>query len=353
MRSEARMNINVSLHSLRIISPGAYSAQIPLCIAITRNQVFMMIHHLISQLFAFIAITKRRALCWIPTAFDARVRRTPQQTQQAQTAHEKTCQFKQERDQLAGRLEALQHLHEGRIRSFQHISHDLRNPLSFIIGPTAELLFAPNLSEIQKGQLQRILRNAQKVNRLIDDILEITRLAANEIPLKIQPIEATSCLSAIFKEYEMEAEKNNIAFQLEQRLPDSLVVHTDTEKLERILDNLLQNALKFTPQGGNITLELDTSPDVALIITVRDTGVGIAPEYLELVFEPLFRAPADKQTKGLGLGLAASRACARALGGDITAESTQNQGTTFQVRIPCLKSKQSPNPLIAPAFPLL
>lgn len=311
----------------------------------------MIILHLISQLFAFIAIIKRRVLCWIPTAFHARARRTPQQTQQAQTAHEKIGQFQQERDQLAGRLEALQHLHEGRIRSFQNISHDLRNPLSFIIGPTADLLCAPNFTEIQRGQLQRILRNAQKINRLIDNILDINRLAANEIPLKIQPVEATSCLSAICKDYEMEAQKNNIAFQLKHRLPDSLVVHTDTEKLERILDNLLQNALKFTPEGGNITLEVDTSPDAALILTVRDTGIGIAPEYLELIFEQYFQAPTGKQTKGLGIGLAASRACAHALGGNITAESTQNQGTSFQVRIPCLKSKQRANPLIAPASP--
>jgi signal transduction histidine kinase len=297
----------------------------------------MMIHHLISQLCAMI---QRGVRCWIPPACNARANGSPDQTGQPQTAHEKIGRFQQERDQLAGRLEALQRLHEGRIRAFQNISHDLRSPLSFIIGPTSDLLCAPNFSETQRGQLQRILRNAQKINRLIDDILEINRLATNEIPLKIQPIEATSCLSAICKDYEMEAQKNNIVFHLKHRLPDCLVVHTDTEKLERILDNLLQNALKFTPEGGNIILELDTAPDAALILTVRDTGIGIAPEYLELIFEPYFRAPTGKHTKGHGIGLSASRACARALGGDIMAKSIQNQGTTFQVRIPCLKTNK-------------
>jgi signal transduction histidine kinase len=351
----------------------------------------MMRNYLISQLFAFSAIFKWGTLCWILPACSAHAQKTPDQIkqfdlnpspifsqhkqppgwgaaytgiamffglggayylrkkqQEAAAERKKTRQAQQERNQLVGRLETLQRLQEGNVRAFQNISHDLRSPLSFIIGPTGDLLRAPHFTETQKNQLQRILRNAQKINRLVDDILEISQLSANGTPLKIQPIEAASCLSAICTDYETEAEKNKIAFQLEQRLPDSLVVHTDGEKLERILDNLLQNALKFTPEGGNITLEMDTTPDAALMLTVRDTGIGIAPEYLDLIFEPYFRAPASKQTKGLGIGLAASRAYARALGGDIIAESTQNQGTTFQVRIPCLRTQPGSNHTLYP-----
>lgn len=348
-----------------------------------------MCNHLISQFFASIAIFRRTALCWFLWVTSARAQVTTDQIKQfdltgesvsnqnlqnlmgiytgiaivigfayaywlykkrwkTATAPEKTRQLQQERDQLAGQVQALQRLHEGNIRSFQHISHDLRSPLSFIIGPIGDLLDAPNFTEIQRAHLQRILRNAQKINRLIDEILEIAQLASNGVPLKIQPIQAAAFLSAICKDYEMEAPKNNITFRLEQRLPHSLIVHTDGEKLDRILSNLLQNALKFTPEGGNITLEMDSAPDNALILTVRDTGIGIAPEYLELIFQQYFRAPTNKQTKGLGIGLAASRAYARALGGDIIAKSAQHEGTTFQVRIPCLKTQQGSNHTLFP-----
>jgi signal transduction histidine kinase len=343
----------------------------------------MMINHLISQLFVFFPIYNRLVLCWILPVCSAHAQGTPDQAKhfdlnqapvsisknqptdwaavytglaafigicsacylrkiqrETKAEREKTRQLLQERDQLAARLEALQRLDNGRIRSFQHISHDLRSPLSFIIGPADDLLGAPNLTASQKAQLQRILRNAQKINRLIDDILEISQLTANGTPLKIQPMEAASYLLAICEDYKTEAEKNKIAFHLEYRLPASLIVHTDPEKLEKILDNLLQNALKFTPEGGNITLELNATPDNTLILTVRDTGVGIAPEYLDLIFEQYFRAPTGKQTKGLGIGLAASRAYARALGGDIIASSTPHQGTTFQVQIPCINTNK-------------
>lgn len=343
-----------------------------------------MCNHLISQFLAAVAIFRKTALCWFLLVASARAQVTTDQIKQfdltgepvskqnpqdfmgiytgiaivigfvcayrlykrrweTATAPGKTHQLQQERDELAGQVQALQRLHEGNVRSFEHISHDLRSPLSFVIGPIGDLLDAPNFTEIQRTHLQRILRNAQKINRLIDEILEISQFASNGAPLKIQPIQAAAFLSATCKDYEMEAPKNKIAFRLEQRLPDSLIVHTDGEKLDRILSNLLQNALKFTPEGGNITLEMDSAPDNALILTVRDTGIGIAPEYLELIFQQYFRAPASKQTKGLGIGLAASRAYARALGGDIIAESTQNQGTTFQIRIPCLKTQQASN----------
>ncbi|MGI9158679.1 MAG: sensor histidine kinase [Saprospiraceae bacterium] len=342
-----------------------------------------MINYLISQFFLFLGIFNRLALCWILSVCSARAQGTPDQAKQfnlnpdpvsisknhrahwsevytglviliglgsayylrkiqgeIKATRVRAHQLQQERDQLAERLEALQYLNKGRIRSFQHISHDLRSPLSFIIGPTGDLLCAPNVTESQRAQLQRILRNAKKINHLIDDILEVSQFAANGTPLKIQPVEAASCLLAICEDYKIEAEKNKIAFHLEYRLPASLVVHTDPGKLERILDNLLQNALKFTPEGGNITLEMDATPDAALILTVRDTGIGIAPEYLGLIFEQYFRAPTGKQTRGLGIGLAASRAYARALGGEIIASSIPHQGTTFQVQIPCMKTNK-------------
>ncbi|WP_427162403.1 PAS domain S-box protein [Aliinostoc sp. HNIBRCY26] len=216
------------------------------------------------------------------------------------------------------------------------VSHELRTPLQPILG-WSRLLQSPNVSSerLQQG-LSTIERNAQQQLQLIDDLLDISRIIRGQISLNFVAIDLVEPIMAALETVHLAAEAKAIRFEM--LLDPSLgQVKGDKSRLQQVIWNILSNAVKFTPKGGKITVQLSRVDSHLAQIQVSDTGKGIQPEFLPYVFE-LFRQQESSTTRtfgGLGLGLAIARQLVEAHGGIITVVSAgEGQGATFTVQLP-------------------
>ena len=225
---------------------------------------------------------------------------------------------------------------------FNNVTHELRTPLTMILSPLDVMLHeeeGATLPRSTRASLQLIWRNGIKLLKLINDLLDLSKIEERYLRLRVENTDLTSLLIEITEHAAPLAARKNIDVELNiVRTHDDL--HVDVEKLERVFVNLLSNALKFSSEGGCVTIELDTEPGPAhreeVVIRVRDTGVGIAPDKLEVIFER-FRQAHQSTTRrygGTGIGLAFAREISRLHGGDIEVESIEGEGSTFSVRLP-------------------
>lgn len=223
------------------------------------------------------------------------------------------------------------------------MSHELRTPLNSIIGFSEVLLAAENLSEKQHRYAGNIMTGGRQLLALINDILELAKLEAGKMRLFPEPVNVASLCENAVGLFRQQAEKKNIDLKVLVDSP-STPVRQDPGKLNQILTNLLSNAVKFTPEGGRVVLKAGVEGN-ELVITVTDTGVGIAPEEQELVFEKFRQAanPLTREQGGTGLGLSIIREIAKLLGGDVTLHSELGRGSTFAVRV---SAKLPDEPLI-------
>ena len=213
------------------------------------------------------------------------------------------------------------------------MSHELRTPLNSIIGFSEVLLTAENLSEKQHRYAGNIMTGGQQLLAMINDILELAKLEAGKMRLHPETLAVPSVCDQATAMFRPQAEKKNIELKILVD-PATLPVRQDAGKLHQILTNLLSNAVKFTPEGGRVTLKA-ASDGTDLVFSVSDTGVGIAPEEQELVFEKFRQAasPMTREQGGTGLGLSIVRELAKLLGGDVTLHSELGRGSTFTVRV--------------------
>lgn len=215
------------------------------------------------------------------------------------------------------------------------MSHELRTPLTAIIG-YEELLsdgITGPVNEAQKSQLGRIKASAGHLLELIDQILGFARADVGREKINVQDVKLTEMLRSAASFVEPMAAAKKISLTI--KLPDEeIVVRTDQGKVMQIVVNLLGNAVKFTDHGG-VTLRA-ASQNGAAIVDVIDTGVGIAPEHIEQVFEPFWQVEQaiTRRTGGTGLGLSVSRRLALMLGGDVTVNSTVGEGSRFTLILP-------------------
>ena len=214
------------------------------------------------------------------------------------------------------------------------LSHEFRTPLQAIFGYTELLereIHGP-LNDHQRRHLQRIQQSQQHLLGLINTILEFAKLeSGNPVDVSLGPVVISECLSSIEGLIEPSLEMKALTY--EYKCPDaSVVAYGDAAKLQQIVLNLLANAVKFTPIGGRITLECGQAEDL-VEVKVRDTGPGIPPDKLETIFEPFVQLKTKGTVaNGTGLGLPISRRLAAAMGGSLTAESTDG-GATFLLRL--------------------
>lgn len=216
------------------------------------------------------------------------------------------------------------------------MSHELRTPLQAALG-FAQLMrggvYGP-VTEQQSEALERVERSQLHLRRLIEDILDFARLEAGRVRIEVEPVRLEELMHEVVRLVGEDATKKQL--ELTTRLPpDAHAVLADRQRLLQILLNLVGNAIKFTPSGGRVSVEA-TADDARAMISVRDTGVGIPPDRLQAIFEPFVQVD-DALTRtaaGAGLGLSISRDLARAMGGDITAQSRLGHGSTFTVELP-------------------
>ena len=213
------------------------------------------------------------------------------------------------------------------------MSHELRTPLNSIIGFSEVLLGQDNLTDKQHRYAANIMTGGQQLMSLINDILELAKLEAGRMrlhPVALAPMDLCEQAAAL---YRPAADKKSVELQVVAAagLP---TVYQDAGKLTQVLGNLVSNAIKFTPEAGRVTVSAAVTGD-RLILTVADTGVGIAPEEQELVFDKFRQAsnPLTREQGGTGLGLSIVRETAKLLGGDVTLRSDLGRGSTFTVRV--------------------
>jgi signal transduction histidine kinase len=217
------------------------------------------------------------------------------------------------------------------------MSHEFRTPLNAILGYTHMLLqgVAGELHPPVRRQLTRIDSNGRHLLQIINEILDITRIEAGKMPLQISRFNVTELVPEVMAELDavIARSKLTVVPRLQPGIPE---VTTDRQKVKQIVVNLLSNALKFTHQGG-IELAVGYDPGERMAsIEVHDTGIGIAPENHEKVFED-FRQVDDspsRQYGGTGLGLAICRRLAATIGGRITLQSRLGEGSTFTLVFP-------------------
>jgi PAS domain S-box-containing protein len=215
------------------------------------------------------------------------------------------------------------------------MSHELRTPLNAILGYTDLFLFgvpAP-LPEPMRPQVLRVQSAARHLLALIEEMLTFARLEAGHEEVRPAPLRAGEVAQDAAALLEPLALERGIAFGVEGPEPD-FPMHTDVRKVRQILVNLLSNAVKFTGAGSATLTVAQDGPSA--VFTVADTGIGIAADHLERIFEPFWQADQGlmRTQGGSGLGLSVARQLARLLGGDITARSTPGQGSTFTLRLP-------------------
>ena len=214
------------------------------------------------------------------------------------------------------------------------MSHEFRTPLTTIAG-YADLLcsgIGGPLSEKQQEQIGRIRASAWHLTQLVDEILSFSRVEAGREEIGIEPFDAADLTRRVAALLEPSAAAKGIALRVEVDAPRGLVA-TDPQKVRQILFNLLSNAVRFTDHG-EVRLRCVREPD-SLVFSVTDTGIGIAPENHERIFESFWQVEQglSRRTGGTGLGLAITRRLARMLGGDVTVRSKLGEGATFVVRL--------------------
>jgi signal transduction histidine kinase len=214
------------------------------------------------------------------------------------------------------------------------MSHELRTPLNSILGFSEVLLSDGQLNDRQLRWVRNIQSSGERLLNLINDILDLAKIEAGKMQVRLTDFSVYDVCEGVLTMFRPLAEKKNIdlASQLEPGIP---VLRQDGGKLQQILSNLLSNAVKFTPEGGRVVLRVEAQPQL-VVFTVSDTGVGIAAEEQDLVFEK-FRQGANPLTRehaGTGLGLSIVRELSHLLGGEVTLESELGRGSTFTVRLP-------------------
>ncbi len=221
------------------------------------------------------------------------------------------------------------------------MSHELRTPLNSIIGFSDVLVAVDSLDDKQKRYVENIRKSGRMLLEMINDILDLAKIESGKMDLRLSDFTIEQVIAAQCDMARPLSERKNIDLvtQIEPNLPE---MHQDQAKVQQILNNLLTNAIKFTPEGGRIDVLARRGPDDQLELVVADTGVGIAEEDQATIFEKFRQGKSalpggDAMTReysGTGLGLSIVKELCRLLGGEISLESTLGKGSTFTVRIP-------------------
>jgi len=217
---------------------------------------------------------------------------------------------------------------------FSNISHELRTPLTLILGPSTDMVDDENLTPKQKNELTFINNNAKRLLRLINQLLDLSKLEAGKLDLKVAQQNIVKFISTITESFDSMAISRKIRLKFHSDLKE-LYLFFDQDTLEQIIINLLSNALKFTKEGGKVTVSVNKKDDLCKI-EVTDSGIGINAEQLPYVFDRFYQADnsESREHEGTGIGLSLTKELVELHGGSITASSEPGKGSTFLITLP-------------------
>ena len=212
------------------------------------------------------------------------------------------------------------------------MSHEIRTPLNGVLGMT-QAMAAGELPPLQRERLEIIRQSGEALLAILNDILDLSKIEAGKLELETAPFDLADLVRGAQSAFTAMANRKGLSFALEISGAEGVYVG-DAARIRQILYNLISNALKFT-EAGEVRVTA-TRTDTGLRITVRDTGVGIAPEALDQLFDPFVQADASTTRRygGTGLGLAICRDLSRLMGGSISVESRRGEGSAFTVDLP-------------------
>ncbi len=262
---------------------------------------------------------------------------------QVASALDNTAAYQQIEDLNAGlekkvreRTAELERADRLRSQFLSHVSHELKTPLTSIKGFLQNMLdgLTGPVNEKQQRYLSRVLENSERLIRMIEDLLDRTRIQTGRLELVPADLDIGHCVVDAVEQLRPLAQAKRQ--EIETEFPDvPLFVWADRDRLFQVVTNLVQNAVKFTPEGGRITVEVHPIGQHAVGITVRDTGPGIPDIFLDKIFDPFFRVKEGRAgTKGLGLGLSIVRTLLELHGGSIAAGNGMGGGAEFCVTLP-------------------
>lgn len=218
---------------------------------------------------------------------------------------------------------------KAKLQFFTNISHELRTPLTLIADPVNYIIHDDNLNSQQRSMLQIVQRNVLVLTQLVSEILDFRKVQNGKMELRLSDFNLAESMKQWIKLFSASAQKKHIAISMDA--PDTIMLRADQDKIERICYNLLSNALKYTSEGGEITLTAKEE-NGRVMISVADNGCGISSDELPYIFDRFYQA--KNAGRGTGIGLAIVKAFTELHHGEVSATSVEGKGSTFTIHIP-------------------
>ena len=218
---------------------------------------------------------------------------------------------------------------KAKLQFFTNISHELRTPLTLIADPVNYIIHDDNLNSQQRSMLQIVQRNVLVLTQLVSEILDFRKVQNGKMELRLSDFNLAESMKQWIKLFSASAQKKHIVISMDA--PDTIMLRADQDKIERICYNLLSNALKYTSEGGEISL-MAKEEDGRVMISVADNGCGISSDELPYIFDRFYQA--KNAGRGTGIGLAIVKAFTELHHGEVSATSIEGKGSTFTIHIP-------------------
>ncbi|PSQ91104.1 MAG: hypothetical protein BRD30_03750, partial [Bacteroidetes bacterium QH_2_63_10] len=262
-----------------------------------------------------------------------------------QTTWFRTEALREEKEKTERQAERLEALDEARSRLFQDLSHELRTPLTMISTPlrTVQVDAADALSDEKREMLAVALRNTERLEALVDQVLKLSRLETGRLSLEPQPGDLVAFAHETTRSFEPMAEREDLRLHFRAD-PEQLPSVFDPEKLRSVLDNLIENALHYTPDGGKVMVRVERTDEETAAFRVSDTGPGIPEDDIPHLFDRFHRGEDAQRCRsdGAGLGLPLAKELAGLHDGTIEVEGEPGMGSTFTVLLPIREPEAGP-----------
>lgn len=218
---------------------------------------------------------------------------------------------------------------KAKLQFFTNISHELRTPLTLIADPVNYIIHDDNLNSQQRSMLQIVQRNVLVLTQLVSEILDFRKVQNGKMELRLSDFNLAESMKQWIMLFSVSAQKKHITISMDA--PDTIMLRADQDKIERICYNLLSNALKYTSEGGEISL-MAKEEGGRVMISVADNGCGISSDELPYIFDRFYQA--KNAGRGTGIGLAIVKAFTELHHGEVSATSIEGKGSTFTIHIP-------------------